>query len=86
MRYISHLDFIRLLYRSLRRADLPYVLTAGYNRHPKISFGKALKVGQEGVMEARFFLSRELGLEEFNKRMQKQLVEGIKIIEINYGK
>jgi len=85
MRYISHLDFVRLIYRALRRTELPYVLTCGFNQRPKIKFGAALKLGKEGIMETKFFLSKKIELEDFKNQMEKQLTEGIRIIGLNYG-
>ncbi|MCP4649423.1 MAG: DUF2344 domain-containing protein [PVC group bacterium] len=84
MRYISHRDFIRLMYRALRRADLPYVVTQGFSPRPKVKFGDALKLGKDGEMEAAFFLQQKVGLEEFKERFEKQLTEGISIVGIKY--
>ncbi|MFH2137208.1 MAG: TIGR03936 family radical SAM-associated protein [Candidatus Omnitrophota bacterium] len=84
MRYLSHLDFIRLIYRALRRADIPYVLTEGFNPRPKVKFGQALKVGKDGEMEVTFFLRQPMELDEFRKCFQSQLTEGISIGKIGY--
>lgn len=86
LRYISHLDFIRLIYRALRRAELPFMLSEGFNPRPKISFGQALKLGVEGVMEIVFFLKTQIALDDFKQRMEQQLTEDIRILEISYGK
>ncbi|MFH1458903.1 MAG: TIGR03936 family radical SAM-associated protein [Candidatus Omnitrophota bacterium] len=86
MRYISHLDFIRLIYRAIRRADLPFALTLGFNPRPKIKFGQALKLGVEAEIDVTFFLEKEIDKNEFKTKMHKQLHEGIRIVEINYGK
>jgi radical SAM family uncharacterized protein/radical SAM-linked protein len=45
MRYISHLDLIRVLQQALRRAGLELVFTRGFNRRPKISAGYPLPLG-----------------------------------------
>ncbi len=86
MRYISHLDFIRLSYRILRRAELPFVLSEGFNPRPKIKFGQALKLGIEGIMEVVFSLKQQMPLEEFKQKYEKQLTKDIRILEISYGK
>jgi radical SAM-linked protein len=86
IRYISHLDFIRLIYRALRRADLPFMLSEGFNPRPKIDFGQALKLGVEGVMNIVFFLKAEITLDEFKQKMEQQLTQDIRILEISYGK
>lgn len=51
MRYISHLDLLRTVERSARRARLPLAFTEGFNPHPRISFAAPLPVGVEGCDE-----------------------------------
>jgi radical SAM-linked protein len=86
IKYVSHLDFIRFVYRALRRAELPFVLSEGFNPRPKIKFGQALKLGLEGVMDIVVFLKKPISLDEFKHRMEQQLTEDIRILEISYGK
>src|SRR5690554_5857953 len=45
LRYLSHLDTMRLWQRAIRRAALPVVYSQGFNPHPKMSFATALPVG-----------------------------------------
>jgi radical SAM-linked protein len=84
MRYISHLDFIRLIYRSLRRGMLPFVLTQGFNPRPKVKFGQALKLGDQGEVEVLFYLGQELGLDDFKLKIEKQIIKDIRILELDY--
>ena len=80
MRYISHLDLMRLFMRALRRADLPLKITQGFNPHPKLSIKRALKLGVESDNEeATVVLNDLVEPEEFKERLQKQLPEGIQI-------
>ncbi|MBW6516690.1 MAG: TIGR03960 family B12-binding radical SAM protein [Candidatus Cloacimonetes bacterium] len=51
LRFVSHLDTLRMLHRLLRMTGLPIVYTQGYNIHPKIHFGPPLPVGVEGKNE-----------------------------------
>ncbi|HHT36543.1 MAG: TIGR03936 family radical SAM-associated protein [Candidatus Wallacebacter cryptica] len=44
-RFISHLDVLRLMERSVRRAALPIEYSEGFNPIPKMSFASALPVG-----------------------------------------
>lgn len=84
MRYISHLDLMRLFTRALRRARLPVKITQGFNPHPKLSIKRALKLGVESDCEEAAVLLRELvEPQEFKERFQKQLPEGIQIKEAN---
>lgn len=45
LRFVSHLDLLKTMERSLRRAGIPLAFSAGFNPHPKISFASALAVG-----------------------------------------
>jgi len=51
LRFVSHLDTLRMMHRLLRMSGLPIVYTQGYNKHPKIQFGPPLSVGIEGKNE-----------------------------------
>ncbi|NLL17914.1 MAG: DUF2344 domain-containing protein [Clostridia bacterium] len=51
VRYLSHLDFLRLFIRALRRAGLPVAYSRGFNPHPKLAFGPPLAVGITSTCE-----------------------------------
>lgn len=83
MKYISHLDLMRLFMRSFRRADLPLKLTQGFSPHPKFSIKRALKLGLESDNEeATVVLNEIIDLREFRDRLQRQLPEGIFIKDV----
>ncbi len=79
-KFISHLDFMRLFERALRRAQIPVSMTMGFNPRPKLSFPLALQLGIEGLNE-----TLELELEEWTKpsdfynKLSGQLPDGISI-------
>lgn len=80
MKYISHLDLMRLFIRALRRADFALKMTEGFSPHPKFSIKRALKLGLESDKEeATIILREEVLLQDFRERLQKQLPEGIEI-------
>ncbi len=80
MRFISHLDLMRLFVRAMRRADLPLKMSEGFSPHPKLSLMRALKLGLESEHEeAAIVLNEELGFIEFKERLQNQLPKGIEI-------
>ena len=84
MRYISHLDLMRLFGRALRRSEIPFDVSKGFSKHPKIVIKRALKLGLESESEeAEFILRKDVPLEEFKERLQKELPEGISIRQIN---
>ena len=51
LKFLSHLDLLKLFNRALLRANLPVAYSEGFNPHPKISFGPPRGVGQEGLQE-----------------------------------
>ncbi len=84
MKFISHLDLMRLFMRAIRRANLPIKMTDGFNPHPKISLKLALKLGVESDNEEAPFVLREpISPDEFKQRLQEQLPEGIYIREVH---
>jgi radical SAM-linked protein len=83
MKYISHLDLMRLFMRALRRSELPIKITEGFNPHPKLSIKRALKLGIESDNEeAAIVLKAELTPEEFRERLRRQLPQGIEIKDV----
>lgn len=83
MKYISHLDLMRLLMRAMRRADFPIKMSEGFNPHPKLSIKRALKLGLESEHEeAAIVLKEKIEAQEFKDRLQKQLPEGILIKDV----
>ena len=83
LKYISHLDLMRLFSRALRRADLPLKFSEGFNPHPKLSLRRALKLGVESDYEEGSVVLKEfIGPEVFQKRLQQQLPAGITLKKI----
>jgi radical SAM-linked protein len=80
MKYISHLDLMRLFMRAMRRADLPLKMTEGFNPHPKLSLKRALKLGLESENEEGSIVLKEpINPQDFVIRLQEQLPEGIQV-------
>ncbi len=83
MRYISHLDLMRLFMRAMRRAKLPLKMSEGFSPHPKLSFKRALKLGVESQQEeASVVLKFPVTPADFQSRLQKQLPEGIEVKDV----
>lgn len=61
VRYLSHLDLMRMFERAIRRAHIPIAYTEGYNPRPKISYGPALATGYTSDSE---FMDVHLATEE----------------------
>jgi len=83
MRYISHLDLMRLLIRAMRRSALPLKLTEGFSPHPKLSLKRALKLGLESQDEEGIIVLKDtVDNQEFKEKLQRQLPEGIEIKDV----
>jgi radical SAM-linked protein len=83
IKYISHLDLMRLFSRALRRADFPLKMSEGFTPRPKLSIVRALKLGLESEHEeARIVLRECIRPEDFRERLQKQLPAGIEIKDV----
>ena len=80
MRFISHLDLMRLFQRALRRADLPVAITQGFSPHLKVSINRALKLGAESLDEAlTVHMSKAVEPALFTQLLNKNLPEGVRI-------
>lgn len=83
IRFISHLDLMRLFQRVIRRADLPVVITQGFSPHLKISITRALKLGIESGSEELVMSMREaVAPDVIIRSMDSKLPGGIRIKEI----
>lgn len=83
VKYISHLDLMRLWERALRRANVPLVYSQGYNPRPKISIAFPLAVGitgQEELLDVT--LERPLAPRDFASAVERQLPTGISLSEV----
>ena len=83
VRFISHLDMLRLLERAMRRAKIPLVYTEGYNPHPKLSFGPSLATGLTSDAEYVDFVYYQPDYPvDFLKPISKQLPDGVECVEL----
>ena len=80
MKFISHLDLMRLFQRALRRAGLPVMITQGFSPRLKISIKRALKLGAESRDEAlTVHMSKRVAPDLFIELLNKNLPEGVRI-------
>ncbi|MEW5758380.1 MAG: TIGR03936 family radical SAM-associated protein [Candidatus Omnitrophota bacterium] len=86
LKYISHLDLMRLFLRVLRRSGLPLKFSEGFNPHPKFSIKRAFKLGVEFFNEeASFELKDSIAIDHVNRAILTQLPEGIEINKLEYA-
>lgn len=83
VKYISHLDLMRLWERALRRANMPVLYSKGYNPRPKISIAAPLAVGITGEREVMdVALERTIAPLDFATGVSRQLPRGIVLVEV----
>lgn len=83
VKYISHLDMMRLWERALRRANMPLLYSKGFNPRPRISMAAPLAVGLTGRREVMdVFLERIVSPFDFATGVSSQLPSGITLSEV----
>jgi radical SAM-linked protein len=83
VKYITHLDLMRLWERALRRAAIPLAYSQGYSPGPRISLAAPLPVGVTSSGELMdVYLSRRVTPYHFIKAVSQQLPPGIAMREV----
>jgi len=82
LKFISHLDIIRLWIRALRRAQIPLEYTEGFSPHPRISLAVPLSVGVTAANELMdISITKVVSPHWFVDTVNRQLPEGLKVLE-----
>ena len=82
-KFISHLDTVRLITRSMKRACVPIWFTEGFNPHAFLTFAMPLSLGFESYCETvDFRLMEKMDLEELAKKINDALPVDITVKEI----
>ena len=82
-KFISHLDTVRLITRSMKRANVPIWFTEGFNPHAFLTFAMPLSLGFESFCETvDFRLMEEVDLEELATRLNNALPVDVTVKEI----
>lgn len=83
VKFISHLDIIRLWVRALRRAQIPLAYSEGFNPHPRMSLAAPLPVGVTSEAELMDILvTRLVSPHWFANATSQQLPPGIGIVGV----
>lgn len=85
MKFLSHLEILRLMERAFRRADIPLRFSQGFNPHPKIEFAAPLSVGVSSDCEYMAIeIDEKMNLDIFKEIVNDALPQGIKIVQLKY--
>jgi len=83
IKYISHLDLMRVWERTLRRAGVPLAYSHGFNPRPKISIAAPLPVGFMGRAEVMdVWLTRYISPKTFAKCLAPHLPPGLEVLSV----
>ena len=83
LKYISHLDLMRLWERALRRGEIPLVYTEGYSPHPRISLAAPLSIGMTSEAELMdLTVDRSASAHSVMRGVRPQLPRGLDVFEI----
>ncbi len=81
LRFVSHLDMLRMIQRFVRICDIPIKYSGGYNIRPHIALSPPLSIGMEGLNE--YFdltMYKKINLQNLKTELKKHFG---RIIEIN---
>jgi radical SAM-linked protein len=83
LKYLSHLDVMRLWERALRRANLPLAYSQGFSPHPKISIAAPLPLGVTGERELMdIVIQRRISPYLVQKNLTSQLPKDMSITSV----
>jgi len=83
IKFISHLDIMRLWERALRRAQIPLAYSEGFSAHPRLSLAAPLPVGVTSEAELMdVFVLKLVSPHWFTAAASQQLPPGIEILGV----
>lgn len=83
VRYVSHLDFVRVMNRVIRRAELPMAYSEGFNPHPLMGFALPLSTGVTSSCEKmELTLKEEMPANIFLQKLQDNMPKGFTVVSV----
>jgi radical SAM-linked protein len=82
VKYITHLDLMRLWERALRRAAIPLAYSQGFSPSPRLALAAPLPVGVTSSGELMdVYLAQRVTPQHFVKTVSRQVPPGIAVLE-----
>ena len=82
VKYVGHLDTMRLFQRAIKVADLPVSYSQGFSPHSLVYFALPLAVGMSSEGEYMEIVMHEVvPPQEVKERLQKVMVDGITLLD-----
>ncbi|MDP2931837.1 MAG: TIGR03936 family radical SAM-associated protein [Chloroflexota bacterium] len=83
LKFISHLDIMRLWLRAFNRAELPLAYSEGFNPHPRLSLAVPLPIGVTSEAELMdIYCARWVSPHSFTSAVDRQLPPGVSILQV----
>jgi len=83
IKFISHLDIMRLWQRALHRAGIPPAYSEGFSPHPRISLAAPLPLGVTSEAELMdIFCAQWVSPHSFTSAVSQQLPLGIEMLQV----
>ena len=83
IRFISHLDIVRLWQRAFRRAGIPLAYSEGFTPHPRISLAAPLALGVTSEAELMdIFVAKQVSPHNLEAAVSRQLPPGMEILQV----
>jgi radical SAM-linked protein len=83
VKFISHLDIMRLWQRALNRAGIALAYSEGFNPHPRLSLAVPLALGVTSEAELMdIFLEKWSSPHAFSEAVGRQLPRGVAILQV----
>jgi len=81
LRFIGHLDFLKVFTQTIRRSSLPIAYSQGFNPHQIISFALPLPLGMESVHDyADISLTADVPYDEIVEKLNDAAPQGLHIL------
>ena len=86
LKYVSHLDLMRVWERVFKRAGLPLATSRGFSPRPKLALAAPLAVGATSEAELLdLLLTARVDLTETMTKLSRELTPGLRILELREG-
>ena len=81
VKYLSHLDFVRMFHRTVRRSGLPMSFSQGFNPHPIMTVAMPLSVGVTSDCEyMKIGFDGDFSGEEIKNKLNNAFPKGFEIL------
>jgi len=81
IKYISHLDMVKLFKNAFKRAEIKLAFSQGFNPHPKMGFAQPLSLGYSSVCEILEFETKDnVDPKQIVAKMSEMMPKGLEIL------